>query len=104
MTIAAIRMQAHSTGQYRQAIAVLSERSQTEWNAADQPIVRDSTGIYLNVVGLADLLIQSGQAPRGRRLLEATLASMDREARDFEQGNALAASHAAGRPGIAGPQ
>ena len=86
MTIAAIRMQAHTTGQYRQAIAVLSERSQTEWDAADQPLVRDPSGLYLNVVGLADMLIQSGQAPRGRRLLEATLAAMDREARDFGRG------------------
>lgn len=86
MTIAALRVQARSTGQYRQAIGILSERSQTEWDAADQPIVRDAAGIYLNVVGLADLLIQSGQAPRGRRLLEATLAAMDREAREFGRG------------------
>jgi TolB-like protein/DNA-binding winged helix-turn-helix (wHTH) protein/Tfp pilus assembly protein PilF len=86
MTVAALRMQARSSGQYRQAIGVLSERSQTEWDAADQPIVRDAAGLYLNVVGLADLLIQSGQAPRGRRLLEATLAAMDREAREFGRG------------------
>lgn len=84
LTIAALRLSARATGRYRQAMNVLAERSQTEWDAADQPIVHDSG--YVNVVGLADLLIQSGQAPRGRRLLDATLAAMDHEATVYRRG------------------
>lgn len=85
-TIAALRLHARLTGQFRQAIDILAERSQTRWDAADQPIVSDSPSLDVNVVGLADLLIQSGQAVRGRRLLEATLVAMDREATAFGRG------------------
>jgi TolB-like protein/DNA-binding winged helix-turn-helix (wHTH) protein len=87
MPIAALRLQARSSGEYLRAIDVLAERSQTEWDAAGQPIVRDPSSLYLNVVGLADMLIQAGQAVRGRRLLEATLLAMDHEARDFKAGD-----------------
>jgi TolB-like protein/cytochrome c-type biogenesis protein CcmH/NrfG len=87
MPIAALRLQARSSGNYLRAIDVLAERSQTEWDAAGQPIVRDPSSLYLNVVGLADMLIQAGQAVRGRRLLEAILAAMDHEERDFKAGD-----------------
>ncbi len=86
LPIAALRLRARITGQYRQAISVLAERSQTEWDTADQPTVHDPSSGYMNVVGLADLLIQSGQAVRGRRLLEATLAAMDHEATALGRG------------------
>jgi hypothetical protein len=76
----ALRQYARATGQFKQAINILAERSQTERDAAGNPIVRDPSGIYVNVVGLADMLIQSGQADAGRRLLEAVLAAMDRDA------------------------
>ncbi|MDE2219156.1 MAG: winged helix-turn-helix domain-containing protein [Gammaproteobacteria bacterium] len=86
VTISALRMEARGSGQYRRAANVLAERSQTEWDAAGQPIVHDPSTLYLNVVGLADMLIQSGQAQRGRRLLAATLAAMQHEATDFGRG------------------
>lgn len=41
VTIAALRMGACSTTQYARAIDLLTERSQTEWDVAEQPIVRD---------------------------------------------------------------
>ena len=41
MPIAALRLQARTSGKYLPAIDVLTERSQTEWDAAGQPIVRD---------------------------------------------------------------
>jgi TolB-like protein/DNA-binding winged helix-turn-helix (wHTH) protein len=87
MPIAAIRLHARSRGEYLRAIDVLAERSQTEWDAAGQPIVRDPSSLYINVVGLADMLIQAGQAVRGRRLLEATLLAMEHEAHDFKAGD-----------------
>jgi hypothetical protein len=87
VTIAALRMGARSTKQYAEAIDLLTERSQTEWDVAEQPIVRDWSSVYSNVVGLGDLLIQAGDASRGRRLLEATLAAMDREEATFGTGS-----------------
>jgi TolB-like protein/DNA-binding winged helix-turn-helix (wHTH) protein/Tfp pilus assembly protein PilF len=87
MPIAALRLQARASGEYLRTIDVLAERSQTEWDAAGQPIVRDPSSLYINVVGLADMLIQGRQAVRGRRLLEATLVAMDHEARDFKTGD-----------------
>ncbi len=87
MPIAALRLQARASGEYLHTIDVLAERSQTEWDAAGQPIVRDPSSLYINVVGLADMLIQARQAVRGRRLLEATLVAMDHEARDFKTGD-----------------
>lgn len=87
MPIAALRLQARTSGKYLPAIDVLTERSQTEWDAAGQPIVRDPSSLYINVVGLADMLIQAGQEVRGRRLLEATLTAMEHEARDFKAGD-----------------
>jgi TolB-like protein/DNA-binding winged helix-turn-helix (wHTH) protein/tetratricopeptide (TPR) repeat protein len=87
LSIAALRMHARATKHYLRAIDLLTERSHTEWDAADQPIVRDSSSVYCNVVGLADMLIQGGQVSRGRRLLEATLAAMDREEADFGTGS-----------------
>lgn len=86
LMIAALRLHARSTGQYRQVIDILAKRSQTEWDAAGQPIVRDPSSKYANVVGLADLLIQSGQAERGRKLLEATLVAMNHEATAYGRG------------------
>ncbi|MEP6885217.1 MAG: tetratricopeptide repeat protein [Gammaproteobacteria bacterium] len=86
ITIAALRMNARATKQYARAIDLLTERSQTEWDVAGQPIVRDSSSVYSNVVGLGDMLIQAGQVNRGRRLLEATLTAMDREEATFGTG------------------
>jgi TolB-like protein/DNA-binding winged helix-turn-helix (wHTH) protein/Tfp pilus assembly protein PilF len=86
LTIRALRLHARRTGQYRQAIEYLAKQSHTQWDAADQPIISDSGSLYVNVVGLADLLMQSGQQERGRRLLEATLVSMDHEAAAFGRG------------------
>lgn len=85
-TVAALRMGARATKRYAQAIDLLTERSQTEWDVAGQPIVRDWSSVYSNVVGLADMLIQAGDVTRGRRLLEATLAAMDREETTFGTG------------------
>ena len=85
-TIAALCQHARLTGQFRQAIDILAKRSQTRWDAADQPILSDASSLYVNVIGLADLLIQSGHAVRGRRLLEATLVAMDHEATAFGRG------------------
>ena len=84
--VMALRMHARATGQYLRASDLLAERSQTEWDAADQPIVRDSSSVYTNVVGLADMMIQAGQVNRGGRLLEATLAAMERDESTFGKG------------------
>jgi hypothetical protein len=84
--VAALRMHARATGQFLRASDLLTERSQTEWDAADQPIVRDSSSLYVNALGLADMMIQAGQGDRGRRLLEAILAAMDRDETTFGKG------------------
>jgi predicted Zn-dependent protease len=86
VAVAALRLQARASRKYLRAIDLLSDRSHTEWDAADQPIVRDSPSLYSNAVGLADLLIQSGHAERGRKLLDACLAAMDRDEAAFATG------------------
>ena len=86
LPIAAVRLGARARGDYQHAIDVFTDRSQTEWDAAGQPIIRDPSGLYLNVVGLGDMLILAGQVERGRRLLDATLVAMDRESHDFKSG------------------
>ncbi len=85
-TIAALRMHARATGQYGRAIEVLAQRAQTEWDAADRPIVRDPSTLYLNAAGLGDLLMLTDQAARGRRLLEATLAATDHDETAYGKG------------------
>ncbi len=77
--IAAIRMHARATGDYRRAISLLDARSQTAWDISGVPAVNDPSGLYCNAVGLGDLLIASGQVNRGRALLAATLTRMDRD-------------------------
>jgi TolB-like protein/DNA-binding winged helix-turn-helix (wHTH) protein len=86
MAVAALRMQARTTREYLRTIDLLADRSHTEWDAADQPIVRDAPGLYFNVVGLGDLLIQSGHDERGRKLLESSLAAMDRDEAAYGMG------------------
>jgi tetratricopeptide (TPR) repeat protein len=86
MAVAALRLQARTTRQYLRTIDLLSDRSHTEWDAADQPIVRDAPSLYFNVVGLGDLLIQAGHDGRGRKLLESSLVSMDRDEAAYATG------------------
>ena len=77
--ITAIRRHARATGNFARAIRLLAARSHTTWDPSDAPVVDDPSGIYCNVVGLGDMLIATGEADRGRRLLEAALAKMDRD-------------------------
>jgi len=86
LMVAAIRLNASSTGQYQQAIDVLGDRAESGWDEKGQLVVADPSSGYLNVVGLGDLLIQSGQEPSGRRILEATLVAMDHEATVLHRG------------------
>ena len=76
----AIRMHARTTGDYARAVAALEAESGITWNANGNPLVPDQpTGVRDPAIALADVLIQSGQDGRGRRLLEAILARMRHE-------------------------
>ena len=86
LMIGAVRMHARATGDYMRAIQLLEQRSQTVWDESGEPIIRDPSTLYCNVVGLADMLILAGQGDRGRRLAEAIIKTMDREANQFGTG------------------
>ena len=80
MIVAAIRMHARTTGDFARAQAALQEASGVQWDAAGHAILpQEGSPLRDAAIGLADVLLASGQEERGRRLLESILALMKRE-------------------------
>ena len=76
----AIRMHARTTGDYRRAIDALEAEAGIAWSASGDPVLPDEpTRVRDPAIALADMLLQSGQERRGRKLLAAILARMRHE-------------------------
>jgi TolB-like protein/Tfp pilus assembly protein PilF len=85
--IFAVRMDAHKTGDYRQARAAFEKRSGVTWSANGIPTLPTQTGMASASVALADMLIASGDKQRGERLLRASLADIDYIVHDLKRGD-----------------
>jgi hypothetical protein len=58
---------------------VLEEVSGVRWDAAGQPLLRDEGSLRDAPIALADVLLESGEDDRGRRLLATIIAWMRQE-------------------------
>ncbi len=88
----AIRKEARATGNYEQAIEALEMWSGVTWDAEGNPLLSQQLGLRAAEVGLADMLLQSGDQRRGRALLASLIAQIDYEVHDLGRG-ALWYSH-----------
>jgi hypothetical protein len=75
--VMAIRMQGRATGEYAQGIAALESDSGVEWDAQGRPTLKPQLELPESELGLADLMILSGDAERGRTLVRAVIARLD---------------------------
>jgi TolB-like protein/DNA-binding winged helix-turn-helix (wHTH) protein/predicted TPR repeat methyltransferase len=82
----AIRIAARNNGQLARAAAFFTQRGAIEWDESGKLIQGDQTSVQINAVGLADMLLQMGETARARQLLEASLAAMDLDERDYQRG------------------
>jgi len=82
----AIRMNARITGNYAPAREYLTGWSYVTWDEKGIPTV-PTTWVGDYAVGLADVMIQAGERERARRLLDATLKSIDDEANYRKRGD-----------------
>jgi TolB-like protein/DNA-binding winged helix-turn-helix (wHTH) protein len=84
---AAFRMHARTTGEYARSIAALERLSNVVWDEAGEPHMPVRLGMVTAAVGLADVLEQSGDRDRARRLLGAILTHMNYAAKDLQRGD-----------------
>ena len=82
----AIRIAARNNGQLARAAAYFTQRGAIRWDESGNLIQGDVTSVQINAVGLADMLVQMGETARARQLLEASLAAMDRDEREYQRG------------------
>jgi hypothetical protein len=77
MHVAAIRMHARVTGEFERARTALEEASGVRWDAAGRAILpHEGSPVRDAAIGLADVLLASGQERQGRQLLATILARM----------------------------
>ena len=81
ITVAAIRKHARAYGGLDRASLTLGLMAGVTWDKDGTPTLPDRYSLLEPAVGLGDLLIVSGQARMGRRLLETVLERMDLESR-----------------------
>ncbi|HEX9772633.1 MAG TPA: hypothetical protein VGA44_04135, partial [Steroidobacteraceae bacterium] len=75
--VAAIRMHARATGEFDRARTALGEASGVRWDAAGRAILpHEGSPLRDAAIGLADVLLASGQERQGRQLLATILARM----------------------------
>jgi TolB-like protein/DNA-binding winged helix-turn-helix (wHTH) protein len=82
----ALRMHARVTKDYAQSIAALEKISDISWDDAGRPHLPTKLGMMTAAVALADVLKESGEEARARRLLRAVLAEMEHGAKDLQRG------------------
>jgi tetratricopeptide (TPR) repeat protein len=86
MHVAAIRMHARSTGEFERAREVLEPMSGVSWDAMGNPVLAEGgSSLRDAAVGLADVLITSGQVERGQRLLAVIIARMKHEIGELDR-------------------
>jgi len=77
--VLSLRMQARHSGNYQPALRYLAKAAGVSWDANGIPSMRNSwMSVY--AVALADVLMQSGEKERARRLLDVLMRSIDDEA------------------------
>ncbi len=80
MNVAAIRMHARATGDFARAQSALEAAAGVRWDAAGHAILpQEGSPLRDAAIGLADVLLASGQEERGRVLLATILALMKSE-------------------------
>ncbi len=77
----AIRMHARATGDYSRAESVLEAESGVRWDAAGNAVLpgEEASRVRDAAIALADVLLESGQEQKGRKLLAAILGRMRHE-------------------------
>ena len=86
MVTGAIRIAARSNGQFARAAEFFTQRGAIKWDQSGNLVQGDVTSLQINAVGLGDMLLQMGETARARQLLEASLAAMDRDEREYQRG------------------
>ena len=84
----AIRIAARHNGQLARAAALFTQRGAIKWDESGNLIQGDVTSLQLNAVSLGDMLLQMGETARAKKLLEASLAAMDRDEQEYQRGEA----------------
>jgi tetratricopeptide (TPR) repeat protein len=80
MNVAAIRMNARTTGDFDRARAALEEWSGVHWGADGRPVLpQEGSPLRDAAIGLADVLLARGQEQQGHRLLATILSRMSYE-------------------------
>jgi TolB-like protein len=68
------------------AAAFFTQRGAIKGDESGNLIEGDVSSLQFNAVGLADMLLQMGEAARARQLLEASLVAMDRDEHEYQRG------------------
>jgi tetratricopeptide (TPR) repeat protein len=80
MIVSAIRMHARATDEFERARAALEEASGVSWDSAGRATLpEEGSPVRAAAIGLADVLLASGQERQGRQLLDTILARMRHE-------------------------
>ena len=80
MIVSAIRMHARATDEFERARAALEEVSGVSWDSAGRvTLPQEGSPVRAAAIGLADVLLASGQERQGRQLLDTILARMRHE-------------------------
>ena len=78
--VSAIRMHARATDEFERARAALEEASGVSWDSAGRATLpQEGSPVRAAAIGLADVLLASGQERQGRQLLDTILARMRHE-------------------------
>lgn len=84
MIVSAIRMHARATDEFERARAALQEASGVSWDSAGRATLpQEGSPVRAAAIGLADVLLASGQERQGRQLLATILARMRHEVREL---------------------
>jgi hypothetical protein len=80
MIVSAIRMHARATDEFERARTSLEEASGVSWDSAGRvTLPQEGSPVRAAAIGLADVLLASGQERQGRQLLDTILARMRHE-------------------------
>jgi TolB-like protein/DNA-binding winged helix-turn-helix (wHTH) protein len=80
--VVAIRRHARLTGDYPRAIVALERRASVTWRDDLTPTVPRRPGLRVPGIGLADMLLASGQTDRAHAVLDKIVAQMESELRE----------------------
>jgi len=80
MIVTSIRMHARATDEFERARVALEEASGVSWDSAGRATLpQEGSPVRAAAIGLADVLLASGQEQQGRQLLDTILARMRHE-------------------------